>query len=146
MSDSPQQSDDWTNCPEGVLTSLGHRLRVDEARDQSAQVMRSVVALGVLVVVGAGTAWWLTAPNLPGEITCAECHSHFAEYHGHLAGNATVDPDLATSMAHHLEVCGACRAKFKQQFPGALQAGLKDAGRWLSRSDVQLAWAIIRAG
>ena len=146
MSDSPQQHDDWTNCPDGVLTSLGQRLRVEEARDQSAQVMRGVVAFGVLVVAGVGAAWWLNSPNLPVAITCAECHSHFDEYHNHLAGNAAVDPDLAASMAQHLEECGVCRVKFEEQFPGALRAGLKDAGRWLARSDVQLAWAIIRAG
>lgn len=146
MSDSPQQPDDWTNCPDGVLTSLGQQLRAAEARDQSAQVMRSVVAFGVLVVVGAGTAWWLNSPNLPAAISCAECHSHFAEYHDHLARDAAFDPNLATSMAHHLEVCDVCREKFKKQFPGVLQAGLRDAGKWLARSEVQLAWSIMHAG
>jgi hypothetical protein len=58
-----------------------------------------------------------------GGLTCQQCQSHIAQYHGHLLVDSTpeqaetMDATLADSMKAHLANCQSCRERFQAKYP-----------------------------
>jgi hypothetical protein len=119
MSRKEERLDDWRPCAPGELVHLAARLDAHHRLRRGKQLINRAVAVLVigasaLLVVGA-----FTRDRLP-PLTCAECRSHFAEYHLHQLNEQPLDDQsLAQRMADHLARCEHCRAKFLAAYPDA---------------------------
>ncbi len=117
---------DWNDCPQGELSQMVCKLEASQTRARSKKLVQTGLLGTLLVAAGVVVSGSLLTSNGTrgyGGISCAECKSHFAEYHAHQTGSELLeDLGLATSMAAHLAECQSCRSRFNENYPDVLQA------------------------
>ncbi len=115
-----QQDDQWDVCSPGELTQMVHRLDASQHRQRTRQVFRTGVistAVFACVVMALGSIVGFGGSNY-GDISCAFCRGHLAEYRPHVAGELIhQDATFVASMETHLENCRFCRGKFNEMYP-----------------------------
>ena len=118
---------DWSECPQGELSQMVRHLSASQARARNRKLVQTGVVSMVLVACGVVVVGSLTNRGGGGSftfggITCAECASHFAEYHGYLTDSKEFGtPELVASMTTHLGSCPICQSRFNETYPGVLK-------------------------
>ncbi|NOY29262.1 MAG: hypothetical protein GXP28_03515 [Planctomycetes bacterium] len=133
---------DWNNCPQGELSRMVRKLDASRARTRTKKLVQTSLLGMLLVAAGVVVSGSLLTSNSEGGyggISCAECKSHFVEYHAHITGSELLeDLGLASSMAVHLADCRFCQSRFNASYPGVLQVGISISTQPMIRSPMPL--------
>lgn len=124
-----ESQSDWDACPQGELSQMVRGLDAAQSRARNRKLYKIGTLSMLLVACGIVVGGSFVEQNglQGGGITCTECGSHFAEYHGHITGEGQLnDLTLASSMAAHLAGCSHCRSRFNKDYPGVLESSAPD--------------------
>lgn len=124
MPDEVQKTENWQDCPSGLLRGMVDARRTARQRRQ-LQAALSVTA--ILVAAGLLGNWaigYLRAPSGRqfGNIACSEVQQRMPDYR---AGR--LDDELAERVRIHLENCPMCGPRFRQAAGSARQTAWLDA-------------------
>jgi len=146
---NPADSGDWGDCPQGELSRMVRKLDASRARGRTKKLVQTSLLGTLLVAAGVVVGGSLLTSNRVagyGGISCAECKSHFAEYHAHVTGAELLeDLGLATSMAGHLADCQSCKSRFDANYPGVLHAGVSISVQPAIRNPLSQSLAMVLA-
>ena len=104
------KSDDWIDCPEGMITDLAGRLRRRRHRRLVVKAAGSTSA--AVVLLGAGAIALTPSPQVPQSqvrLHCSEVVRLAPQFKAQLLSD-----EIRLQVVDHLNDCRACRSRYEQ--------------------------------